>query len=88
MGYGAKFSSALTLREARTVSSAVSTPGDRNMQLALPGCVAVTVYSNVPNRATAICSIALPGCVAVTVYSNVPNRATAKNVSVGASMRL
>ena len=27
-------------------------PGNRNMQLALPGCVAVTVSSIVPNRAT------------------------------------
>ena len=29
-----------------------STPGTGKTQLALPGCVAVTVYSNVPNRAT------------------------------------
>gem|GEM_PF-3415462 len=55
-----------------------SEPGCRKTYLGLPGCVAPTVSSAVPNRATAKLSSALMLRVAPTVSSIVPNRATAK----------
>ena len=48
----AKLSTALMYGGSFTVLSVASTPGTAKLNTALPGCVAVTVYSNVPNRAT------------------------------------
>ena len=49
----AKLNTALMYGGSFTALSVASTPGYCNMQFALPGCAAVTVYSIVPNRATA-----------------------------------